>query len=192
MRENRINIRLNDDEYGVIPKNAETHKVNVDFCREALTKYASLKQTCAHYHEQVETLEKANHHLLIDNANLEESARQATLAEKNAVNSKLVMKGQVEELKNELSVMRRVVNGFNDLKAAVEGLQRSEAREDADNALLREMTKERDELMKEKVALQKDNEDLEERCNKAAEQITDYMIAAKERKGILSFFRRKK
>ena len=49
-RERKINIRLSDEEYAVIPQNCATFRADVDFCREALTKYAQPSgDSCALY-----------------------------------------------------------------------------------------------------------------------------------------------
>lgn len=194
MRENRINIRLNDDEYAVIPKNAETHRVNVDFCREALTNYASLKQTCEHYHKEIEKLEKENNFLVTDNENLAEASRQAHVSKDNAIEAKLIMKGRIEELEKEILVLQNLVDGFESLKESVDRFKQTMSQwKDADDGLLKQMTSERDELMKENVVLQKDIEVLEEQRNASITKISECEVEIaslkKKPKGLIGLFR---
>ena len=58
-RKNRISLRLNDDEYAIVPdaKTGDREHKDIDFCREAISKYGSLQETAKHYHREIEKLE---------------------------------------------------------------------------------------------------------------------------------------
>ena len=211
-REKKINIRLNDDEYAVIPKNMLTHRADVDFCREALTKYTSSKETAAHYmseceeqdkhikrlEEELETatiginnrdkhvkrladdlvaareslrvagdekktdivaLEKEIEFLVQDNANLGESLRQATDKANTAIKTNAYQTGRADRAEIEVETLQCFTNRFGDLQSSVDkSISTLSSWKDADDKMLAAERKEKDELTRTNVALEKNLE----------------------------------